>query len=124
MEAKRGNNSAASLAIGPRISVALGSPSLVIITPAEFSSRLQPLVPHKINRGITTKIVTLEEIYGGVYFQANGRDNAEKIKNFIKNAIEQWVTTNVLLVGSSSKFPTRDTHFFLGSAGHLLDRDG
>jgi len=72
---------------------------LVIIAPSEFSDALQPLVSHKESHGIKTKLVTLNEIYGGTYFASQGRDDAEKIKYFIKDAIEQWGIKYVLLVG-------------------------
>jgi hypothetical protein len=87
--------------------------SFIILTPAEFSSQLAPLVTHKIGRGITTKLVTLTEIKSGTYFPATGRDDQEKIKYFIKNAMENWGTSNVLLVGSGTKFPIRLTHVFI-----------
>ncbi len=72
---------------------------LVIIAPSDFSDALQPLVQHKENHGLKTKSVTLNEIYGGTYFTSQGRDDAEKVKYFIKNAIEEWGTKYVLLVG-------------------------
>ncbi len=77
----------------------------LIIAPDEYSDELASLVTHKEARGITTKFTGLTEIYGGT-----GRDNQEKIKYYIKDAIETWGTTNVLLVGSSTKLPTRTTH--------------
>jgi len=82
----------------------------VIISPADFVGEIQPLVDHKIHRGISTRLVTLDEIYNGVYFPAQGRDDAEKIKYFIKDAIENWDTTFVLLVGDVNHFPARETH--------------
>jgi hypothetical protein len=82
----------------------------IVIAPSEYTSQLSSLITHKINRGITTKYVTLDDIYGGTYFPANGRDNQERIKYFIKNAIESWTTAFVLLVGSASKLPVRETH--------------
>jgi len=72
---------------------------LVIISPKEFKNALQPLVNHKINKGITTKLVATSDVCNGVYFPAEGRDCAEKMKYFIKNAFDQWGTTYVLLVG-------------------------
>jgi len=72
---------------------------LVIIAPEAFSKALQPLVTHKINKGMTTKLVTREDIYKSVYFPVDGRDCAEEIKYFIKNAFDQWGTKYVLLVG-------------------------
>jgi len=75
---------------------------LVIIAPKDFSSALQPLVDHKISKGITTKLVTRNEICDSVYFPAEGRDCAEEMKYFIKNAYDQWGTEYVLLVGGRS----------------------
>jgi hypothetical protein len=72
---------------------------LVIITPSDFVDGLQPLVAHKEDMGIVTKLATLDEIYGGTYFTTNGRDDAERIKYFIKNAREEWGIQYVLLVG-------------------------
>ncbi|RLF47942.1 MAG: peptidase C25 [Thermoplasmata archaeon] len=76
-----------------------GAYDLLIIAPAEFREDLQPLAEHKESYGLKTIIVTLDEIYGGNYFLANGRDDAEKIKYFIKNAVEEWGVEYVLLVG-------------------------
>jgi len=86
---------------------------LVVIGPAEYSAQIAPLITHKIGRGITSKFVSLTEIYDGTYFPATGRDNQEKIKYFIKNAIESWTTGNILLVGGSSKVPVRETHVYI-----------
>jgi hypothetical protein len=72
---------------------------LVIIAPKDFSSNLQPLVDHKISKGMTTKLVTRDEICDSIYFPAEGRDCAEEMKYFIKNAYDQWGTKYVLLVG-------------------------
>ncbi|MBE3122313.1 MAG: hypothetical protein IMZ58_08925 [Thermoplasmata archaeon] len=72
---------------------------LLIIAPEAFSEALQPLVTHKINKGMTTKLVTSNEICNSVFFPAEGRDCAEEMKYFIKNAFDQWGTKYVLLVG-------------------------
>ena len=72
---------------------------LVIIAPSEFSDALQPLVTHKENHGIKTVLVTLDEIYNGNYFAVQGRDDAEKVKYFIKDALENWGIKYVMLVG-------------------------
>ena len=87
--------------------------SFVILTPTEFSSNLESLVTHKNDRGIPTKLVTLPEIYDGIYFPNQGRDNPEIIKYFIKDAIENWGTKSVMLVGGNEKFPTRQTHVYV-----------
>ncbi len=86
---------------------------LVVIGADEFSDEIAPLITHKISRGVTAKFVSLTDIYSGTYFPAQGRDNQEKIKYFIKNTIENWATGNILLVGSNAKLPTRTTHVFV-----------
>ncbi|HHF56412.1 MAG TPA: hypothetical protein ENL42_05820, partial [Thermoplasmatales archaeon] len=80
---------------------------LLIIAPSEWKDELQPLKEHKEARGIKTIIVGLDEIYGGKYFATQGRDDAEKIKYFIKNAIEEWGIKYVMLVGSIYVMPMR-----------------
>jgi hypothetical protein len=79
--------------------------SLAIITPSEFSEPLQPLVEHKNAYGVPTVLVTLDEIYSSFI----GRDNPERIKYFIKHAVEDWNTQYVLLVGDMKKLPIRVT---------------
>ncbi len=69
---------------------------LVIITPSKFSSALQKLADHKDSYNIKTFIKTIEEIYDEY---GDGVDNPEKIKLFIKDAIETNNITYVLLVG-------------------------
>lgn len=68
---------------------------LVIIAPKEFSRLLLPLVNHKNAIGIRTTLETTEEIYA----QYDGRDKPEQIKYFIKDALEAWDISYVLLVG-------------------------
>jgi hypothetical protein len=85
----------------------------VIITEDYFDYSLDRLVSHKEYRDISTKLVTLSDIYWGTYFDAYGRDDQELIKYFIKNAIEQWGTQYVMLVGRD--LPNRDTHVQVSS---------
>jgi len=69
---------------------------LLIISPSKFTRSLQPLVNHKNKFGVRTSIVSLNYIYNQIYY---GRDNAEKIKLFIKDAIEKSGISHVLLIG-------------------------
>lgn len=71
----------------------------LIIAPDEWINELQTLKEHKEQHGIKTIIVGLNEIYSGEYFATQGRDDAEKIKYFIKDAIEEWGIEYVMLVG-------------------------
>jgi len=92
----------------------------VVIGPSEFGDEVAPLISHKNNRGISTIFVTLNDIYDGVYFPEEGRDSAEMIKYFIKEAIENWGTSNVLFVGGWDRasmnhqfVPIRETHVYI-----------
>ncbi len=68
---------------------------MVIITPEEFQEQLQPLVDHKNQYGVETTVKTTEDIYA----EYQGRDKPEQIKYFIKDALETWNISYVLLVG-------------------------
>lgn len=92
--------------------------TLVIITPSEFSEILQPLVNHKNVYGMQTILVTLEDIYSSY----PGRDNPEKIKYFIKHAVDDWNTSYVLLVGDIKKLPIRATYASWWAADLLSDQ--
>jgi len=87
---------------------------LLIISPPVFLSDLQQLATHKQNHGIMTKLVSLDDVYDTMFWY--GRDEAEKIKYFIKNAIEEWGISHVLLVGGINRqtdqwlLPARYSH--------------
>ena len=68
---------------------------LVIIAPEKFSTAIQPLIEHKNSHEIETFLKTTEDIYD----EYQGRDEAEQIKYFIKDAIEQNHVSYVLLMG-------------------------
>jgi hypothetical protein len=70
---------------------------MLIISPSKYIRYLKPLVRHKNKMGVNTRLVELKEVYDRMFWQ--GRDKAEKIKYYIKNAIEYWGITHVLLVG-------------------------
>ncbi len=79
----------------------------IIITPENFLNELEILREHKEQYEIKTKIITLLDIYNSIYFSVQGRDNAEKIKYFIKSAIENWGINYVLMVGTKETMPVR-----------------
>ena len=68
---------------------------MVIIAPEKFSASIQPLIDHKNSHGILTFLKTTENIYN----EYGGRDKAEQIKYFIKDALEQSNISYVLLIG-------------------------
>lgn len=77
----------------------LSTYDLLIIAPNSFSNDMQSFVAHKESHGVKTKFVSLDEIYHGNYFPTNGRDDAEKVKYFIKDSLDNWGIKYVLLVG-------------------------
>jgi hypothetical protein len=68
---------------------------LVIICPTQFVLPLLRLVDHKNMIGVRTRIITLAEIYRTY----PGYDRPEQIKYCIKDVVEHWGTSYVLLVG-------------------------
>ena len=69
---------------------------LLIICPNKFKRSLNSLANHKNSYNVSTRIVTLNEIYS---VTESGRDDAEKIKYYIKNAYDTSNISYVLLVG-------------------------
>ena len=92
----------------PRVRASNDEYDLVIVAPSEFSGELQRLVDHKNNHGVSTLLKTTEDIYA----EYQGRDEAEQIKYFIKDAIENYGTKYVLLVGGIKKLPIRTTWMY------------
>ncbi len=70
----------------------------LIISPDAWLDEISLLKEHKESKGIKTVVAGFNEVYSHPSAR-NGRDNAEKIKYFIKNAIEEWGIKYVLLVG-------------------------
>lgn len=85
-------------------------PQLVIISPLYYYPDFITLMDHKNAQGLSTTIVTLDEIFEGNYFPVQGRDDQEKIKFFIKSAIENWGTQYILLGGSAQDIPVRQSY--------------
>ena len=101
---------------------------LLIVAPDKFSTYLQPLVNHKIEKGLDTKLVTVSEINNEFYFPLQGRDCPEELKYFIKDAVENWGVDYVILVGGrfggidEEKWwlPVRYSHLDDGAEGRYI----
>lgn len=78
---------------------------MVIIAPEIFTNNIQPLIDHKNNIGIKSTLKTLESIYD----EYLGRDEAEKIKYFIKYGLDEWNIKYIMLVGNKELVPVRYT---------------
>ncbi len=88
----------------PKISVLFPDEyDLIIIAPKEYSNAIQPLISHKENYNIKTLFKSTEDIY----LEYTGRDEPEKIKYFIKETVENFGASYILLIGSIYKLPIR-----------------
>ncbi|MDD5530675.1 MAG: C25 family cysteine peptidase [bacterium] len=94
----------------------------VIITTDSFVTSFQPLADWKTKKGVPARIVTTTSIYSSY----TGRDNQDKIRNFIKYANANWGTIWVLLGGQCDYennqliVPRRDVYYWTsgGSSGY------
>ena len=71
---------------------------MVIISPEIFSSNIKPIINHKMSVGIETFLKTTEEIYN----EYEGRDEAEQVKYFIYDSVENLKIKYVLLIGGNT----------------------
>lgn len=79
-------------------------PDYVVITSEALKEAFQPFVDYKIQRGIPTVLVTVEDIYKNY----KGCDNAEKVRTYLKAARYYWgFTLSVLLGGDTAIVPGR-----------------
>jgi hypothetical protein len=89
---------------------------MVIIAPEEFSKDLDLLIDHKNFAGVSTFLKSTEEIFRDY----NGVDKQEKIKYFIKDAIEQYGIKYVFLIGDINHIPIRTTGVIWNYFGDLV----
>jgi len=78
---------------------------LLIISATPISSTIQNLIDHKNQHDVQTMFKLVDEIYD----ESTGRDEPEKIKYFIKDAIETYGISYVLLLGDIYNLPIRHT---------------
>ena len=80
-----------------------GNYDLVIITKDLLKNSFGPLKNAHDNTGVSTVIKTVEEIYS----EYDGVDDAEKIRNFVIDAYNNWNIEYVLLGGDDDIIPER-----------------
>jgi len=94
---------------------------LLVLAPSSYEEALQPLVDYKNDHGTATTLATLDEI------PAEGEDEQESIKLYIKDAIETMGITSVLLVGGGVddgiQFPVRNAWISSGSYEEYFPSD-
>ncbi|MEO0278756.1 MAG: C25 family cysteine peptidase, partial [candidate division WOR-3 bacterium] len=98
---------------------------LVIITSSSFAPHFDTLKKYKEARGVRTEIVPLDYIYNNY----TGRDNPEKIRNFIKDYYQNRGLVYVILGGQADHennqaiVPRRDVFYVRSNAGYYPDED-
>ncbi|MCD4700761.1 MAG: T9SS type A sorting domain-containing protein [Candidatus Aegiribacteria sp.] len=110
----------APLSASPLPSVDSGAARrMLIVTDASFESAFSDLADRRNDQGILTEIYTMDEIY----LSASGRDNAEKLRNFVID----YYTTNgldfLLLGGDTNAVPLRYAYAMTCEAGFHVRED-
>ena len=77
--------------------------SCVIIATSAPADGYRPLAEWKPQKGCRARIV----LYENIQMEYPGRDGAEKIRNFILDAVENWNTEYVLIGENSTSIPIR-----------------
>lgn len=95
----------------------ISSYDLLIIAPKPFIKYINPLITHKNAHGVRTIIVDIEDVYFQMFWK--GRDEAEKVKYFIKKAIEEWGIKYVLLMGGRKNQLAKETWWIPVRYSHL-----
>ncbi len=92
----------------------------VTITSSSFVSSFAPLGSYiETNLGLNDTIVAVANIYSSF----PGRDNPEKIRNFIKHAYSNWSTTHVLLGGDVEVVPCRRAYGYVNGQTEYIPCD-
>ena len=104
----------------------LHSYDYVVITNNALKSSFQPLVDWKIQKGLNATIVLVEDIMNDPAYHCDGlfgdglgspkfNDTQAHIRNFIKDAYQNWGTQYVLLGGDDEIIPSRGVYVYAGS---------
>ncbi len=113
------NVGSASSVVGPATPAADSGPyEHVTITVDSLAPSFDSLKPFlHDNLSLHDTIVLVDSIYA----RESGRDNPEKIRNFIRYAYQNWQTSYVLLGGDVEHVPTRKTYVGLRPSDPWFD---
>ena len=91
----------------------------LLVTTYALKTAFQPLVDQKVADGLTVKVEALEYIL----FNYSGKDNAEKLRNYIKYAYSTWQIKYVLLGGGGSTIPFRGAYGYCTKVDNAIPSD-
>ena len=91
----------------------------LLVTTYALKAAFQPLVDQKVADGLNVKVEAIE------YILANytGKDNAEKLRNYIKYAYSTWGIQYVLLGGGASTVPFRGAYGYCTMVDNAIPSD-
>lgn len=97
---------------------------ILAIAPEDLVNETLRYKTHKEDLGWTVKVVSLDNVYDNSIFNTSlGRDNPERIKIFVYNAVLNWSVEHFLIVGDSDKFPVRYCRIEDGADGTSTPSD-
>ena len=88
-------------ALSNTISAVINTDYLIIVENSNLSKAVLPLVNLRKSQGLNVNIVNAPDIYKAY----QGRDNSEKIRNYLKDKYRVWNLKYLLLVGSENSLP-------------------
>lgn len=86
---------------------------MLIVTDASMEGIFGELAEYRTDQGILTEVVTMDEIYP----TASGRDDAEKLRNFVKEYHSTYGLDYLLLGGDTGLVPFRYAYAMTCEAG-------
>ncbi|MBD3277470.1 MAG: hypothetical protein GF388_04135, partial [Candidatus Aegiribacteria sp.] len=99
-----GRTGSTALSVEPKPSTQGDCVDMVIITDSYLESSFQELADYRSSQGIVTVVRTvewIEDFYGGC-------DTPQKIRNFLRDAVELWGIQAVLMGGDDGIVPVRE----------------
>jgi hypothetical protein len=89
----------------------------VIITSQALVPIFAPLAADRTAKGLPSTIVTVNDIYASY----TGRDNQERIRNFILDAYQNWETEYIFFAGDIDVIPNRDCYCYVIDEGTPME---
>jgi Tol biopolymer transport system component len=86
-----------------------GTVDYLLITNSALAGDFEPLLSLRESQGLSTRVVLISDICDNQLspYYRPGRDKAEQLRNFIKDAYTNWSTRYLLLGGDESIIPAR-----------------